>query len=61
MERHLTVGIEHTLENVPVLIQPGQAIRTGLAYGYGRTHSKEVNNMELTHSDWFDNSFSTFL
>lgn len=40
----LTVG-NTTLENVPVLIQPGQAIGTiGLALGYGRTSSGKVGN-----------------
>ena len=40
----LTVG-DVVLENVPVLIQPGQAIGTlGLALGYGRTASGKVGN-----------------
>ena len=40
----LTVG-NVILENVPVLIQPGQAIGTlGLALGYGRTESGKVGN-----------------
>ena len=41
---NLTVG-NHTLENVPVLIQPGQANGTvGLAYGYGRTNAGKVGD-----------------
>tara|TARA_Y100000589_G_C27181085_1_gene640777 strand:+ start:56 stop:3028 length:2973 start_codon:yes stop_codon:yes gene_type:complete len=41
---NLTVG-NHTVENVPVLIQPGQANETvGLAYGYGRTHAGKVGD-----------------
>ena len=40
----LTVG-NNTLENVPVLIQPGQANGTvGLAYGYGRTNAGKVGD-----------------
>jgi molybdopterin-containing oxidoreductase family iron-sulfur binding subunit len=40
----LTVG-DVVLENVPVLIQPGQALGTvGLALGYGRTASGKVGN-----------------
>ena len=40
----LTVG-NNTLENVPVLIQPGQANGTvGLAYGYGRTNAGKAGN-----------------
>lgn len=36
---------EVTLENVPVFIQPGQAIGTvGLALGYGRIHGGKVSN-----------------
>ena len=41
---NLSVG-NHTLENVPVLIQPGQAKGTvGLAYGYGRTNAGKVGD-----------------
>ena len=41
---NLTVG-NHTVENVPVLIQPGQANGTvGLAYGYGRTNAGKVGD-----------------
>ena len=40
----LTVG-DRVIENVPVLIQPGQAIGTlGLALGYGRTAAGKVGN-----------------
>ena len=40
----LTIG-DIVLENVPVLIQPGQALGTvGLALGYGRTSSGKVGN-----------------
>ncbi|MDX5326353.1 MAG: TAT-variant-translocated molybdopterin oxidoreductase [Bacteroidota bacterium] len=40
----LTVGGQ-TLENVPVIIQPGQTHGTiGLAVGYGRTHSGKAAN-----------------
>ena len=41
---NLTVG-NHTVENVPVLIQPGQANGTvGLAYGYGRTNAGKAGD-----------------
>ena len=41
---NLTVG-NHTLKNVPVLIQPGQANGTvGLAYGYGRTNAGKAGD-----------------
>ena len=41
---NLTVG-NYTVENVPVLIQPGQADETvGLAYGYGRTNAGKVGD-----------------
>ena len=40
----LTIG-DIVLENIPVLIQPGQALGTvGLALGYGRTASGKVGN-----------------
>jgi molybdopterin-containing oxidoreductase family iron-sulfur binding subunit len=41
---NVTLG-DVTLNNVPVLIQPGQAAGSvGLAYGYGRTHAGRVAN-----------------
>lgn len=53
---NLTVG-DTVLENVPVLIQPGQAEKTiGLAFGYGATHAIQeemqtgVNAYTLYHN-----------
>ena len=41
---NITVG-EKTLKNVPVMIQPGQAIGTvSLSVGYGRTHAGKCGN-----------------
>ena len=58
---NLTLG-SHTIENVPVLIQPGQANGTvGLAYGYGRTDAGKagdgvgVNAFSFGFNNVFDN------